>query len=183
MKNQVITTLIPQLLANGAKFISFEYENQAGEQATHVLQVGVSYKNALEKDFQDIDSLEYEETDLYDKETFDIAKLEVKKSIAMAIGKEEQTQSFKNASNGQKDAYISLGEGISIHKESGALNAFSMRHSKFVHKAGEYKKVNSRPKTIAKRKIESKLRKSKFKRFTLKEVATAKMSGQTIDLS
>ena len=183
MKNQVLSTLIPSLIQNGAKFASFKYENSKGQIATHTLQVGASYKNALKKDLESINSIKYEENEKFDLATFEQAKEEVRKSIAMALDKEEKTAEFENRSNGQKEAFVNLGGGLSIHKEEGVISAFCLEKSKVIHKEGVYPKVNSRPKTIAKRDIEKQLRRGKFKRFNLKEISTAKMSGETIELS
>jgi hypothetical protein len=85
----MLKKLINTFKDNGTQFVGFTYTNKQGETSKYIIQTNTSYENALKKDLILLSTLEYKETDKFDKETFETAKEEIVKSIKMSLGLNE----------------------------------------------------------------------------------------------
>ena len=82
-----------------------------------------------------------------------------------------------------KDVYVHpMGlDGVRVHKDTGEIYIDVLTQNKVVLQAGtERKPVKSSDKTIAKRKISSQLRQSKYRTFALNGIGAIKMDGETL---
>lgn len=165
-----------------AQFASFTYRSKGtNELARHTLQLGVSYLNCLESsllearltDQKDLDGLNLPES------LFRQAKAKVIKSLRKSLAahkKGEQSSDYT-----KKGLYIHQGKGITQHALDGSFEVHGLSHAKKVIEQGEYKTVKSRPLTIAKKAIEKRLTKSKWRTFSFENLEQAKLSGLTFE--
>lgn len=185
--------MVGQLVAEAStvaapRFISLKYRNEAGELATHTLLIGVNMVKAYQRDLGLI--LKYLERDNLTKLQREAAEAigeSLAESLTLGIGYNMAYVHGPNAA----DTYVQILPGIDVNKGNGNpddagtvyLMAYSQR--KTVHEAGEYKKVNSRPLTLAKKEVRKALhlRTDRIRRFKLKEVVKASLNGKTLVLA
>jgi len=172
----------------GATIIGINgYESKGtGEIANHQVNVNISVENAKKTDLD----LLYNCSDAVVLAVADRGKIAievVRLALTELVASAEKNLSAKvedrtAQSQGQTDAYISLTPAIRLHKETMNVHIFGQAMSKQVIKEGEYKQVNSAPKTIAKNmlKKELNLRSDKFRDFILGNVDMLKVQGTTI---
>ena len=142
----------------GVSFVSVKgYESTKNEISNQLINVGASYPNAVSKDIEYLENLDVNtlETSLC-KDLLNEARLALIKGL--------KTPS-KKRSDAQKNAYQILTKGIKVHNENRKLYIYGYLVSKDILKKGTFKKVNSRPLTIAKRFIQKNLKTSKFRLF------------------
>jgi hypothetical protein len=143
----------------GVTFVSVKgYENKQNEISNQLINVGVSYENAKAKDVETLANLDVTtlDTDIDTKLLIE-AKVALIKSLIAPD---------KARSEGQKNGYETLAKGIRVHKETRKLLVYGYIVSKDVIQKGTYKKVNSRPLTIAKNYLRKHYMKSaKFRQF------------------
>lgn len=168
---------------NGTSFVGIKgYESKtSGETANHVVNVGFSYENAIEKDLnklnnltaKDIENLVFETG--IDVNTVLTAKNEMINSFIKNRNKETQSKQ----SEAQQETYLSIAPGIRLHKETGQIYIYALHVSKQVIVKGEHKKVNSREKTLAKKAIQKYLdmSTSKFRNFIVSKDHLAKVKS------
>ncbi len=160
---------------NGVTFVSIKrYENEQGEIANHLFNIGRSYQRAIQRDIETLRNL-------------DLTKLETKHPLTlMEEARTELINAFlkpnENRSNGQKDAYLGILNGLKVHVETGFLYIWGFREKKTIIQQGTYKVVNSRPLTLAKDELRKLLQTSKFKQFKIKVGETIKGGGETLEL-
>jgi hypothetical protein len=185
----MLKKLISAFKGNGTQFVGFTYTNKQGETSRYVIQTNTSYENALKKDLVLVPTLEYVETEKFDKETFETAKDEVVKSLKMSLGKLDETmtkteiEQHQNRSNGQKDAYISIAPNVKYNVENMEVHIFAKKVSKKVLVEGVYPIVNSRAKTIAKDSIRKQMKSTQYRTFIITNVETVKVNGDTIEFA
>ena len=160
----------------GVSFFSIKnYTNKNGEVSNQLINIGIKYDNMKAKDIEFLQSLDV--TTLTDakssKVDLEIAKAEL---IAAFIKPDE------NRSNGQKNAYTVISNGIKVHNETGLLYIYGYKVNKTVLVKGEYKTVNSSAKTIAKNELRKLLKTGKFVNFSLEVGNTLTTKGETIEL-
>ena len=192
--NQTLRTikgLVTAKTINGSSFVGVrEYTNSKGEVSNQLLRVGYNYTNLLKKDFKKLQQLEISSViEKYGQETATKAYEELLTSLAKLLATEEekeelrkQNDSTMKRSDAQIDAHITLATGIQQNKESGKIFVVGICERKKVLVEGEYKKVNSRPKTLAKKDIKklAELTNDKIRRFTFNDISEVKMQGVTI---
>jgi hypothetical protein len=185
----MLKKLISAFKGNGTQFVGFTYTNKQGETSKYVIQTNTSYENALKKDLALVPTLEYVETEKFDKETFETAKDEIVKSLKMSLGKLDETmtkteiEQHQNRSNGQKDAYISIAPNVKYNVENMEVHIFAKKHQKTVLVEGVYPVVNSRAKTIAKDSIRKHMKSTQYRTFIITNVETIKVNGDTIEFA
>jgi hypothetical protein len=177
---------------NGAKFVALNnYESKkTKEVAIHTILTNVSVMNAKETDYETLKKADIQLiaaellTKGIDIEVTKQAYVEMLASAEKNLSANIEDRTA--ASQAQTDAYISLGNGMKLHKDSGALHIFGMAIQKKVLIAGEPQKpVKSAPKTIAKKMITKSLnlRAGKFRTFIVENVEAVNMSGETITIN
>jgi hypothetical protein len=158
----------------GVSFISIQrYENRYGEISANLINVGASYAKAKAKDITFLEKL--------DVTTIKDAKVD---SVLLEQARLELIKSFKNPSKsrsqGQKDSYFHLLNGLKVHVETGEVYIYGYREHKKVIVEGEYPTVNSRPLTIAKNTLRKQLRTGKFTQYKLSNIGKLKIDGDTL---
>jgi len=134
----------------GVSFVSIkEYSSDSSgntEVSNVLLNVGASYEKAKEKDIARVKELDVKKIANSD---FDV--------VLLKKAKEEMLKSLispsENRSNGQKDAYVQLANGIKFALNTENLLIWGKLVRKDVLVKGERKTVNSKPLTLAKKFI------------------------------
>jgi len=178
---------------NGAKFVALNnYESKkTKEVAIHTILTNVSVMNAKETDYETLKKADIQliAAELLTSKGIDIEVTKQAYVEMLASAEKNLSTNIEDrttASQAQNDAYISLGNGMKLHKDSGAIHIFGMAIQKKVLVAGEPQKpVKSAPKTIAKKFITKSLnlRAGKFRTFIVENVEAVNMSGETITIN
>ena len=160
----------------GVSFVSIKnYTNQQGETSNYLFNLGINYDKAKQDDIKLLQDL-------------DVTTLKEAKSsiIDLEKAKVELINAFikpnENRSNGQQDAYTSIGNGIKVHNESGLLYVWGFQQNKTVLVKGTYKEVKSSDLTIAKNELRKLLKTGKFKQFSVAVGNTIKANGTTLEI-
>ena len=188
---KTLKTLVSIKNIKGASFVGIRgYENKQGEISDYTLLANVSYENMLVNDLRKL--VELDLTNLFAKYDLELVQKpynellssykkrlsdEQTKATLLALGDETMIRS-----QAQIDAYINLGNGIRIHKETNELHVYGLIARKKVVKAIEYKEVKSRLNTIIKNEITklANLRSDKFRNFIVGNIDEIKVNGMTI---
>ncbi len=170
--------MVKKAIANSPTGVSFfsikNYTNKFGEVSNQTINVGASYEKMKQKDIETLRNLDIT------KRTWKSAMVDIE--IARAALIESFISPDKARSDGQKDAYTNITNGIRVHNETGKLYLFGYRLRKTVLVAGEYPTVNSRKETIAKNELRKLLRTEKFVNFGLEVGNELTGSGNTLEL-
>jgi hypothetical protein len=166
----------------GAKFASFLYRSKGtGELARHTIILGASTETLYQKD---IEVLQF----LMDAGEFDGIRLEAAAAIlksrheSLTVGVGHNSAYTHSPENGDTYVYPVGLPGIRVHKETGEVYVNGLTEGKVVIEAGEYKVVKSRPLTLAKKEIEKMIPGSRFRQFILRNVRTAKLNGEVLEI-
>jgi hypothetical protein len=194
MKTDQLIALIKS--RQGARFISFPYRaKSSGEFARYTVILGGKYENTVKDSLLELELLNLQdiqdefdqklgriESNIFSKEKvsedlFSVAKAELQSSF-------EATLQGDNPAFTKQGIYLPVCEGIKENRNDGTLELFGLEHSKVVLEKGEYKKVNSAPKTIAKNLIKKYLKVGKFRSFSLdsETIKSIKLEGETLIL-
>jgi len=185
----VAPIIAPILASEGkARFASFTYRNQQGELSRYNLQLGFSYGAVLEKSKVELEVLTQEDMlEIKTKNpdfTFALvmqAREEIMASINKSIGSFENGE--VNPDYTKKDSYLSIAPGFKININDLTIQIFGLLNSKVVLEAVEYPRVNSRALTLAKKEIEKRLTKSKFREFALENLVGARINGEVFEFA
>jgi hypothetical protein len=155
-------------------FVSIKgYKNKFGEISNNLINVGISYQKAKQKDIEFLTNL--------DINSFD-SKLD---KALLEQARTELIQSFitpeKNRSEGQINAYTPIIDGVKVHNETGVIYIYGYREKKEILTEGTYPVVNSKPLTIAKNELRKKLSTGKFVNFSIEEITTIRANKQTLE--
>jgi len=163
------------------------YTNSSGEKSNVTINIGVNYGNVKEKDLKylqnlDVNTLVRESND--EKEIIGLDKellIEAKEALLKPyINPKQETT---NRSKAQSDAYTRI-EGapqLKVHNDTGLIYLEGYQVSKTILLEGEYKKVKSRPLTIAKKEIKKGMKVSKIRQYKLDGINNLSISGDTIE--
>lgn len=172
----------------GCKFTTLTYRSaSSGELARHTLLFGVDYKHALERDLKYLKRLlrvigsRKMKTSKPDDLLLFTACEELIASAEKSLAKYDNDKLTKEAA--EKDVYNHIVPGVKQHKNTGEYYIWAFRQSKEVLQSGKPSKpVNSKPLTIAKDKIRSKLRTESYANFKLSNITKAAVNGNTLIL-
>lgn len=151
-------------LRPSSTFLSIkEYQNNDGEVSNFGLVFHVSYLTLLNK------SLAIAEKFNPSNELESQAKLEILQSLKNSIDKVKTTpiEEVDDAYHHFADDAGNFVKGVKLHKNTGELHLYGYQIHKEVLIPGVYKKVNSKPLTLAKRAIEKQLPVKKWRQFKL----------------
>lgn len=172
---------------SGAKFVSINgYENSKGEIANHVINVNVSVENAKVKDLETLKSFPANQLNEIanevgaSKEDALIAIEEMVASAEKNLSKDKADRTPQ--SQGQSDAYFSLGKGLRINLDNMEVYISGFANNKVILKEGVYKPVNSKPKTLVKNAITKTLKMYKFRNLKLGSAESLTVTSSTIQL-
>lgn len=169
-----IMDLLSTIVGDGTTFASFIYENAKGERAKHTVILGASTTKLYERDLIVLREMLPTLTGIA-AEACEKIIASREKSLAEGIG---QREDYTN-----RDTYVFIKgvDGVKVHKESGDIHVVGLVQRKRVIVPGVYKKVNSRPETIARQEIESKLPSAKFRQYKLTSVQEARLRGKVLN--
>ena len=186
-----IKTIVSIKNIKGASYIGIRgYENKQGEISDYTLLANVSYENMLVNDLRKLVDLDL--TNLFAKYDLELVQKpygellesytkrlsdETTKANLLAQGDETIVRS-----QAQIDAYINLGNGLRINKETNELHVYGLIARKKVIKSIEYKEVKSKLNTIIKNEISklANLRSDKFRNFIVGNIDEIKINGMII---
>lgn len=172
-----------------ASFIGINgYTNSFGEVANITLNTNVSTESAKQKDFDTLKSLN--ESDLKTiaencGQNLDLVKQALSELLTSAEKNlNEDINERSNQSIAQIDAYVNLGNGLKLHKDTLEVSICGFQNQKKVIIEGVYKKVNKQAKTICKDAIKKHcdLRMEKYRTYKLGKIETLKITGDTIQI-
>ncbi|MES2515927.1 MAG: hypothetical protein V4580_17365 [Bacteroidota bacterium] len=156
----------------GCSFVSIVYTNAENEVQKTLINVGVSYDNAKLKDIEFLKNLDVKTI----KSTQGVGLLEeARKALLGAL-----ISPSKAMSEGQKNAYTYLTNGLKIHNETNELYVVGMVVKKEVLVSGDYKADTRKPLTIAKDDIRKEMKSTQYRNYNLSQLATVNMKGDTL---
>lgn len=182
-----IKAIVVAKTIKGTSFVGVrEYLSQKGELSNQTLLVGYNYVNILKKDKEkllktDISSI----IEKYGEKVATEALEELLVSLAKLTATEEEKEQLRKEgdatigrSDAQTAAYTQLAKGIRLHAD-GKLHVTGIVVRKQVLKEGEYKEVNSRPKTLAKKDIKklADLSNEKVRTFIFNDMNELRLRG------
>lgn len=173
-----------QLLASlanvaSARFASFVYTSiGSGETAKYNVILGVDYERVYQDDIETLNALI---PTLSGVEL--VAAQEVLVSLKKSLKSWRDGQSNPDSTSAHMFTSVPDVKGLKVHNETGNLYLLCSVLHKETIVPGTFKKVNSSAKTIAKRKIESTLKKGRIRTFVLPNIAVASMDKQVLILS
>lgn len=179
---------------SGVSFVSIKgYSSDKSENtelANHVINIGASYQNMLNKDAVTLDNINLDNIDVnnYNYDTVDTANLSldaykqaVKDMLPTALAEMQAPKAKKDTS-----ADIWLNKALVFNLNTLRLSIFGQSMTKETVIKGDLKKVKSAPKTIAKKLIEKacKSRTAAIRRFTLDNtLANINLKGETVEMT
>ena len=175
MNKQELTVLKETMKTTESRFASFRYTNKEGETSVYNVHLNVNYLKILRRDLKVLEAID--PTQLVEIEQVALAEViaSVRESIAANLA------GTVNSGYTKAGYYEYLTKGVK-YNEQGELyiNAFVVK--KTVLTPGNYKKVNSSAKTIAKNGFRKMLRQSKFREFRIDftQLGGIKMNGKSI---
>ena len=164
-------------------------KSQNTEVANQLVNIGASYANMLTKDSNIYANFDVANVnvDAFNYETIDTAKLTleqfkqaVKEALPLALEELQAPKAKKDTS-----ADIWLNKALVFNLNTMRLSIFGQSVNKVVETKGEFKKVKSAPKTVAKKLIEkqAKGKAQTLRRFTLDNFdGSIKVAGETIEI-
>ena len=169
-----INLIIKSKNIKGTTFVGVRnYKSSNGEIANHTFVVGADYGKAKECDLEkarnfDLSAVESD----FSLDILEQAKSKIVDSLSKPFTQEDNVES----------PYIKLATGIELHRETGEMYVVGFSMNKTVLTPGEYKKVNSRELTLAKKFLtkQMNLKTSKYRRLKVGYQEDIKISGVTI---
>jgi hypothetical protein len=161
----------------GAQFARFTYTAKGtGEVASYLVNLGVDIEKVYTNDLATLDNL-IPTLQGIERVAAEELRDSIKKSLTVGIGNNPDATSAH--------AYTSIDgvRGLKVHNETGHLHLLCMLVQKDVIQEGTHKEVRSSEKTIAKRKIERLLRRSKIRQFILPNISRAALRGEVLDFT
>jgi len=166
----------------GATFASFTYQTkETGEVAKYNLVLGASTENLYKKDVVLLERMVKLLKGIKAQQHTILAAEEL-----LASRNESLTKGIGNSdayTNADTYYYVAGLNGVRVHKDTGVLYVSGLLNRKEVLIAGTpRKKVNSAPKTIAKKKIGYILPSGRYRLFVLPNVTRAALNGDVLEL-
>lgn len=160
------------------QFASFTYTAEPGgprltpERARHTLVLGAELEPLYERDIEVLRELIPNLTGLY-LEAAQRIKESREESLLKGIG--------NNSAATSAEAYIALDcPGLKVHVPTGNVHVMGLKVSKVVLIEGTYRTVNSKPLTLAKKKVGEMLPSSKLRQFNLGNETVVRIDGQIL---
>ena len=186
-----IKVLVTAKTIKGTSFVGVRgYENKQNEISNQTLLVGYNYLTMLENDKAKLMKADITNViEKYGKEVAKTALDELLTSLAKRTATEKEKEQLRtqndstiNRSDAQLDAYLNLAKGVRLNKDSKQIHITGVMVNKTVIAKGEYKTVNSRPKTLAKKEINklANVQHSYLKTFILKKAEETNLQGENI---
>jgi len=178
-----IATLLSSLLPNGGnnvKFVSFTYRAKgSGELARHTVLLNASKENAYKSDLLALKELLPTLDDDLKTEACQAIIKSVENSLEKGIGNND------NYTQANTWSFPIEGLPFAYDAEKNTWQIRGRHIQKKVLEEGVYKVVKSRPLTLAKKAIEKAIdsKRSTFRSYSVSELSSAKIDGETLVLS
>lgn len=175
-----IKSEIEAINASGrATFIGITYTAKGtGETARHVLNLGVSYHNAVAKAIHELSCIDRKTLSGLEIEALDNVLGSYQNTLdKAAIGE-------KNDAYTKADVYIDICPGLKMNKNDFTFELHAMSVSKKVLVEGVHKTVASRPLTIAQNKLKKGLAVDKYRSFklSLEHLESIRIGGNELEV-
>jgi hypothetical protein len=182
MNVQELETIVALQNTKKGAFVALKnYVNSSNEVANVVINAKISYEQAKKKDIKKLSN-------------FNPFAIELEGAILVSgFTRDELTEAANELktslikpcavrSNGQKNAYTQLGNGLKVHNDTLDMSVWGLVASKKVLIAGNYPTVNSSKKTLAKNWVKKQLNlsTSKFRNYKLDNLTTLCTNGITV---
>lgn len=159
MDNSAFGKLIVQLKTiTGISFINIaNYRNQKDELASILINIGVSYEKAKQKDIEFLNNLDITElnTDI-DKALLKQAKDELLQSL---------NKPSENRSNAQKEAYTYITTGLKVHNDTGEIFVTGMQVRKTQIEENNTLADTRKPLTKAKDFLREQMKSTQYRQY------------------
>jgi hypothetical protein len=166
-------------LRTSSTFLTLKgYRAESGEIADYNIVFHMSYKNALLRSLAVLESIV--PSDALEAQ----AKKELTESFMTSLDKIETTpiEEIDDAYRRFTDSDGQYIKGVKLHEETNTLHLYGLVVQKKVLMPGVYKKVNSKPLTIAKDKLRRQLPVSKFRQFKITPDQVDSVSVENLSL-
>lgn len=182
MKNMIAEITKQIATIQGCQFASLTYLTKSTKElARYTVNLGFSYGNLVQKSITELEILIAENTATW-SELQKQAAAEVMASLRETV--EAHARGEQNSAYTKAGQYIPVANGVNINTTDNTVQLFGLLNTKTVLVPGEYKKVNSKPLTVAKNEIRRQLSVSKFREFALdlSQVDSVRVNGNTVEL-
>lgn len=136
------------------------YENEKGEVSDYLINIGVNYQTAKQKDIKFLSELDVT-TMQWQSAMVDVIKAKAELLESLINPSEKRSQA-------QKDAYIHINEALKVHTETFELYVFGSKVKKTVKEAIDYGADTRSAKTKAKDEIRQLMKSTKYRQFKFK---------------
>lgn len=172
-----VISAIQKALSNTPTGVSFcsvkNYTNEVGEVSDYIFNIGVSYDRAKQKDIEFLTNLDVTTTE-WNCPMVDIIK--AKQELITSLEKPNQARS-----EGQKNAYTHIINGIKVHNETAEIYVYGMKVSKRVKQSADYGEDTRKPLTKAKDELRKLMKSAKYRQFIFKlDGMSVKASGEEL---
>lgn len=172
-KALAILAPIAALAHSGARFASLNYTAKgSGEVARHTVQLGISIENAYKRDIATLKEL---------RPTLEGVKAQACDELIASLTTSLEGGVGNNPAYTCADTYTGICGGVKVHRETGEVFIYGRTVNKTVITPGVHKAVKSSPKTIAKNELRKLLDSGKFRQFSIAELHSARMNGETLE--
>jgi hypothetical protein len=136
------------------------YVNDEGEKADYLINIGVNYQTAKQKDIKFLTELDIT-TMQWNCPMLDILKAQTELLNSLINPSQARSQA-------QKDAYIYINEALKLHADTLELYVFGSKVKKTIVEAVDYGADTRKPLTKAKDEIRQMLKSTKYRQFKFK---------------
>lgn len=181
----LLATLSNGTAETGPRFCSLTYTNQNGEKARHTIHFGHKIENLYKDDLLAVELMLADKVNPLtgiDLQAATEIHNSIQESLTVGIGNNSK-YTLKGYYSGVSD-----NSEIKLHKDEDSGETFlyirGYVHTKTVLVEGVYPKVNSRPLTIAKNKIEKTLKRGKIRTFKINvnQLHMVKVNGLALEI-
>lgn len=136
------------------------YVNDEGEKSDYLINIGVNYQTAKQKDIKFLTELDVTTME-WNCPMVDIMKAQTELLNSLIKPNEAKSQA-------QKEAYIHINEAIKIHVDTFELFIFGMKERKTIKEAVDYGADTRKPLTKAKDELRKLMKSAKYRQFKFK---------------
>jgi hypothetical protein len=136
------------------------YVNDEGEKADYLINIGVNYQTAKQKDIKFLTELDITTME-WNCPKIDILKAQTELLNSLINPSQARSQA-------QKDAYIHINEALKLHADTLELYVFGSKVKKTIVEAVEYGEDTRKPLTKAKDELRKLMKSTKYRQFKFK---------------
>ena len=176
MENLAFVNEISKISPRSTFLSVMGYRSEASEVANYSIVFNMSYTNALKRSIATLEAMTL--TSDLDRQ----AREELLASYNKSLSNPEKVEDREPAYTYYVDSDGTPVGGVKLHISSNTLHIYGLVNAKRVLLPGSYKTVNSKPITIAKKKLSSQTSCGKFRQFRLTSANVDKISVENLSL-